>query len=79
MLALGNVLVHDFLDEVGPADYGECPVLILADRDQDVFLGEQVSLLRPPLHTLVAMGDRVAILEGCAAVSGKGHRVLILW
>ena len=40
MLALGNVLVHDFLDEVGPADYGECPVLILADRDQDVFLGE---------------------------------------
>ena len=62
LLTLGDVIFHFFLDEVGAKDDRQGPVLVLADRDQDVILLEEVNLFGPALDASVAVRDTVA---GC--------------
>ena len=55
--AIEDMIRHLLLDKVWSVDDGQCPVLILADRDQDKLFLEQISLFSPSFDTFVAMTD----------------------
>jgi len=53
------VLLHIVLGKLRLVDYGETPMLVLADRNQYEFLLEEINFLCPPLDSSKSVLNRV--------------------
>ena len=60
LLALCDVLFHFFFNQMRTKHYGECPVLVLANRDQNVLFLEEIDFFCPSLHASVPVAHFVA-------------------